>query len=313
MQALYFRGVGLDLKHAMVSLYEQPHTFGMAQLILAALTISFVPLLVRSSELHGLSSATARLILAAPVFWLLWAKIENGPRKSEKHDRSSWIWLVAAGVFMAANLGFFHLAIESTSVANAVLLNNCAPLFLALLTWLRGENLSSGFIVSLLVAMLGITLLLGDRPAISDSPWYGNVLGALAGLSLALYLWTMERACRRHGTFLSMAVAASIAIPLLSLGVLALGLESWALPGPYGLASLATLGLICHVGGQGLIAHALRSVPARFCAIALLLQPIGATMLAWIVVGETQTQNQIIGLILVLLGIYTAQKETGHR
>ena len=45
--------------------------------------------------------------------------------------------LIAAGLLFAGDLAFWHWSIVLTSVANAVLLANCAPIFVALAVWLR--------------------------------------------------------------------------------------------------------------------------------------------------------------------------------
>lgn len=51
---------------------------GVMQLVIAAMAISFVPLLVPRSEVESLGSAAIRLALAAPVSWLLYQQIGPG-------------------------------------------------------------------------------------------------------------------------------------------------------------------------------------------------------------------------------------------
>ncbi len=60
--------------------------------------------------------------------------------------------------------------------------------------------------------------------------------------------------------------------------------------------------------GQGLITYALAHLPAAFSSVALLLQPVVAAALAWILVGEPVGVWQALGGIIVLGGIVLARR-----
>jgi drug/metabolite transporter (DMT)-like permease len=73
-----------------------------------------------------------------------------------------------------------------------------------------------------------------------------------------------------------------------------------------GWLPLVGLALIAQVGGQGLIAYAMAHLPATFSSVGLLLQPVVAATLAWIVLAEALTALAIAGGVLVLVGIRVA-------
>jgi len=73
---------------------------------------------------------------------------------------------------------------------------------------------------------------------------------------------------------------------------------------------LIALALISHIGGQGLIAYALAHLPAAFSSVSLLLQPVLATVFAWLLLGEQLSPSQALGGALVLAGILIARRES---
>ena len=71
---------------------------------------------------------------------------------------------------------------------------------------------------------------------------------------------------------------------------------------------LIGLGLVSHAGGQSLIAYALAHLPAAFSSLSLLVQPVAAAVLAWIILGESIGVWQVLGGAIVLSGILLARR-----
>jgi drug/metabolite transporter (DMT)-like permease len=77
-----------------------------------------------------------------------------------------------------------------------------------------------------------------------------------------------------------------------------------------GWAVLFGLGWLVHAGGQGLIAFSLAWLPATFSSLTLLIQPVVAAGLAWIVLSEPLRMPQVIGGSIVIAGILLARRST---
>jgi drug/metabolite transporter (DMT)-like permease len=75
---------------------------------------------------------------------------------------------------------------------------------------------------------------------------------------------------------------------------------------PAGWWTLASLALVCHVGGQCLIGYGMGHLPASLSALSLLIQPVVATLLAWGMLGEAVGPGQWAGGTAILLGIAVA-------
>jgi len=96
-------------------------------LVLGATLIGLVPIGVRLCTLHPLAVGFWRFALALPVLWW-WSR--SLPKRSAPASRRRL--LIIAGLLFACDIGCYFVAIRATSVANATLLSNCAPIFVAL-------------------------------------------------------------------------------------------------------------------------------------------------------------------------------------
>jgi drug/metabolite transporter (DMT)-like permease len=74
--------------------------------------------------------------------------------------------------------------------------------------------------------------------------------------------------------------------------------------------AVVALALVSHLAGQSLIAFALGYLPASFSSVTLLLQPLLAALLAWVVLKERLTLAQWIGGAVILSGIFVASRTT---
>jgi drug/metabolite transporter (DMT)-like permease len=74
---------------------------------------------------------------------------------------------------------------------------------------------------------------------------------------------------------------------------------------------VAGLALIPHVLGQSLVAFGFSHLPASFSSVSLLMQPVMAAIYAWVLLGEVMSPLQMLGGVVVLLGIYLARRSSG--
>lgn len=283
----------------------------MVTLALAILFLSFTPILFRWSELGPTASAFYRAFLTIPVFWV-WAAVEGRRHRQSELERTRFrrsdLWLmVFAGAVFAANISAYAWAVHLTSVANASLLSNLAPIFVALASFLLfGERVSRGFIAAMAAAIVGVTILVSDKLALGRSELLGDALGVFSSLAFAFYLMAVGRLRlrRRSSTVMASAVVVT-ALALLALSV-ATGESLW--PGTlYGWADLLALALVSHALGQGLLAVALAHVSATFSAVSLLTLPVTAALYGWLFFGEPLSLDQAIGAPIVLASILAAR------
>jgi len=282
-------------------------------LVVGAICIALSPILVRMSEVGPVVTAFYRVTLALPVM-LVWMLLEK--RRVVAEDRhiigSSPLWLLLPGVFFAGDLGFWHWSIQLTTIANATLLCNLAPIYVTLVSALVfRERFKRNFVIALMLAIAGAAVLMSSSTAFGGQYLRGDILGLITAVFYASYLLTVGRLRTRYSTATIMFWSSLMAsIVLLIVSVLT---GEFALPGtPRAWVLLVVLALVSHLGGQGLIAYALAHLSTAFSSLSLLIQPVVSALLAWILFHEALGPVQMLGGIVVLAAIYLARKATSR-
>jgi len=269
----------------------------------AALGLS--PIFVRLSDVGPTASAFWRLALALPVLWL-WVTMHRPKRANVRPPLLNAS--VLAGVFFAADLGVWHWSIAYTTVANSTLLANFAPIFVTLGGWwLFRQHVSGTFIVAMIAALIGTTFLVGPSFALGGQYVLGDALGLLTAVFYAGYMLSIKRARETVSTATLMAFSTTVSVVLLfpvallsPQPILPAGLEGWLV--------LLGLALVSQVLGQSLIAYAFAHLSAALSSVTVLIQPMVATLLAWMLFSEALGLVQLLGGVLVLAGIFIARR-----
>jgi drug/metabolite transporter (DMT)-like permease len=281
-------------------------------LLVGGMSIGFAGIFMRLSDVNPIASAFWRVALAAPCLWgwALYSRVSLRPAQPTPFAAI----LAWAGFFFAGDMALWHSALHETTVANATLLSNFAPLFIVLFIWKTQKiRFSFSFILGLVLAMAGAALLvlgkihLPDHLTTEHHPMLGNLLGLISALFYAGYQLAIKEARHHYPTSILMAWSSTVT----SLFLLPLALMS---PGhffPQHLSAwLPLLGLafIAQIGGQTVIAFASAHLPTALSSVGLLVQPLTAAIAAWILFQEQLSLPQIMGGGLLLYGIYLSRK-----
>lgn len=291
---------------------------GLLALFVGAFCIASSAIWVRLSELGPVATAFWRVALALPLLWA-WAARVSLPGHLEAGRRHGWP-LAAAGVCFAGDLALWHGSIVLTSVANATLLANFAPVFVTLAVWLlSGRRPHARFLLALAVALTGTIVLVGSSIGTTTSvPSSGRVpategtlrlIGDALGIGTAMFYAAYQLFVARVRSAVSTASVmawSSLACAAVLLPVAVASGEPLLPATLYGWTILAGLALTSHVAGQSLIAHAIAHLTPTLASVGLLLQPVVAAVFAWQVLGEPVGALQVAGGTIVLAGIWLA-------
>lgn len=218
-----------------------------------------------------------------------------------------WAALGALGVVVYPLAFYTGMDLVGVAVGNVVALGS-GPVFTALLEWLvERERLSARWLVSTALAVLGIVLLaLGrDEGGEASSPGaavLGVAVALLAGLAYALYTYASSRAIRSgqpsRGVMGGMFGLGALPLLVVLLVAGAPLLQSW---GSVGLTAYLVIGpmFVAYL----LFGVGLRSVRSSTATTITLLEPVFATVLAVLVVGERLSAVGWAGFGLVLVGL----------
>lgn len=268
-------------------------------LFAGATLIGLAPIFVRWVDVGYTAAAFWRVALSVPVLFALSAQV--------KHTRTqtpalTGLWL--AGLFFAGDLAVWHQSVRLTSVANATLLANLAPVFVTLAAFvLFRERIRAGFLAGLALALIGSATLVARSAQSGSEPVLGDLYGIGAAVFYAGYQLSVSRLRQSTAVLPLMAWSTlATAVVLLPL-VLMLGEPLW--PQSWrGWAVLLGLALVSHCAGQGLIAYGMAHVSAAMSSVSLLVQPVAAALFAWLLLAEPLGFQQALGGAVVLTGVW---------
>jgi drug/metabolite transporter (DMT)-like permease len=289
----------------------------IAALLSGAAGIGFAPIFVRLSDVGPSATAFYRVLFALPFLAtavLLESVGQNrasarGPRPAAAKPEQRYLWAcVLAGFFFAGDLAFWHWSIKLTSVANSTLLTNCAPVFVIVgARLIFGEPITPALVIGMAVATCGAVLLLGASVHLRADDLLGDLLALVTAGFYGSYLLCVKYARRRLSAARILALSGLISCGCL-LAVALISHEAIRISTLRGWLVLLGLGIVSHVGGQGLITYALARLPAGFSSIGLLFQPVVAAVLAWTLLAEALSWRQLAGGTVILTGIALASQ-----
>lgn len=235
----------------------------------------------------------------------------TAPRLSARVLRDAagrrWAAIGALGVVVYPLAFYTGMDLVGVAVGNMVALGS-GPVFAALLEWLiERDRLSARWGVSTALAVAGVVLLALGRRAGGDAASIetavvGVALGLLAGAAYALFTYASSRIIRSgHPSRGAMGAMFGLgAMPLLVV-LLIVGADLVASASSISLAGYLAIGpmFIAYL----LVGVGLRSLRSSTATTIALLEPVVATLLALLVVGERLGPPGWLGFALVLLGL----------
>lgn len=276
-------------------------------LLSGGMAIGFAGIFMRLSDVGPLASAFWRMAIAAPMLWLWALRIARRDEAAGKRTDFS-IALVWAGLYFAGDMASWHLSLHYTTVSNATLLSNFAPVFIAFWMWLVHKvRFGRTFLVGLACTLAGAVMLVGPNAGLGDSKSAGDALGLVSAVFYAGYQLVIKQARSDYSTARLMAWSSSVtALALLPFALLSAD-PFWP-AGAAGWLTLLSLALVAQIGGQTVIAYASAHLPASLSSVSLLIQPLTATVAAWLLFNEAVGAWQIAGGALLLSGILLSKR-----
>ena len=214
-----------------------------------------------------------------------------------------------AGIFFTGDLMFWHHAIEAVGAGLATVLGNLQVIIVGFFAWLLlGERPSRSTLLALPVVLAGVILISGvvGEGAYGADPQLGVVLGLATAVCYAAYLLIIRRGGRDPRRPAGPVAIATVFVALCALVVGEVGGDIDLTPPPASLFWLALLGITSQSAGYLLISISLPRLPAIITSVILLAQPVMSMGLAIVLLGETPSATQLLGVGLVIGGIAAA-------
>ncbi|MEA3406856.1 MAG: DMT family transporter [Chloroflexota bacterium] len=286
------------------------HSYRWAVLGLGVVAVSTGSILIRLTQAPPLVVGTWRLLLAA-LLLTPWA-LPSGWREWRQLGRDDLGRLVLVGVALAAHFATWVSSLSYTTVASSVVLVSTNPIFVGLAGhFLLGERLSRRTVLAVAISMLGTIIVSYGDWAFTGQALWGDVLALMGAMGASAYMLLGRAVRRKVSTIAYVWPCYGIAGAIL---LLLCVFRSHPLLG-YDLRTFSCfllLAVVPQIVGHSSFNWALAHFSPMFITLALLGEPVGATLLAFLVLGEVPPLSTLAGGVCILVGIYFASQEERH-
>lgn len=275
--------------------------------VLAEAFIIYASVLVKVVDISPIIAGFYRIALALPIFALF------ARRKLLKVAKKDILLMLGSGAFFGFDLVFFNLAIHKTSIANV---NLFASLVVFILVPIGAiffkEKIRLDFVIGSMISLIGVFILIKGRGGESVATPYGDFLAFLSMMCYGIFLSLIYGLRKRYDTLTLMTYSSigSILI-LLSVGI---PTEGFALPkNMHTWGMLLTISLFGQVLGQCCFGYIMGKLSAQISALILLFTPMIAGIMGYVFLGEKLGIYEVIGMIIIVLGVYIAKMRKVHK
>ncbi|MDS0283076.1 DMT family transporter [Haloarcula onubensis] len=274
-------------------------------LAVAVLAVSTGAILVRLSDAPATVAAFYRVLFTTlplvPV--ALWRYRSD----FDRIGRRDLLFATLSGVALAVHFAAWFESLTWTSVAASVTIVQSQPLFVALGAWLLlEERLSVRIVAGILLAVAGMfAMALGDLLTgvlVGPNPLYGNALALLGAVMAAGYVLAGRSLRQRVSLVPYVVVVYSVCCVVLLAIALAQGAPLTGYPAREWVL-FAGLALGPGLFGHTVINWALAHLRSSVVSVSLLGEPVGSTLLAFLLLSEAPTLFTVGGGAVVLAGI----------
>ena len=272
-------------------------------LLISIVAVSTASILIRMSGAPPLAIATYRLAFATLILLPFYIRSGGHKRLAASSSRDN-LTLVAVGVVLAIHFASWITSLGLTSVASSVLFVHVDPIFVTMVShFYLGERIERGTLLGIALTFVGAAIIAFGDAGIGDAHLLGDLLALIGAIMLGLYILA-GRKLRQSLDLVSYVtpVYASSAVTL-ALASLATGTSLWPYPRSELLLFLV-IALVPMIFGHTVYNWTLKWLSAPLVSISLLGEPVGATILAYLLLEEVPSVLTLLGGVLALLGIY---------
>jgi drug/metabolite transporter (DMT)-like permease len=256
--------------------------------------------------------AASRLTLAALMLAPTWASFRGSSRSPQATAYS-----LGAGVFLALHFATWISSLSYTSIAASTSLVTTNPIWVALLSWLWfKEKPAIATLVGIVCAILGsliISLGVSSADGMGLNPPLGNALALIGAIAVSIHFLLGREAQRlglsvTHHVVLTYSTAALVLLPL-----------PWVFGSSYRghpplvYGCILLLALFPQLVGHTSFNWAVRWVSPTLVALTILAEPVGSSLLAFILFQENPGGVVLAGAAVILLGVGVAALGTRPR
>lgn len=250
-------------------------------------------------DVPAVSIAFWRMLFGTSFLWLfsIFRNQQSIPAKQRRN-------ITLAGIFLGLHFACFFLGLKHTSVANAVVLATMGPFFTTIFErFVYGRSLSIRTIVGLGTAFIGVLIVQGGSGGLGSGILLGNGIALMSSFWIAMTLILAEKIRQTSSTVSYSRTVYGIATVTLLVVAFFSGTDimvsdsgDWVW--------LVMLGLVPTIIGHNLFNYAIKFVRPTIVASVPLGEPVVASFLVWVFIGEKPGAIVVLGGAIIIAGLY---------
>ena len=267
-------------------------------LALALFSVSTTSLVIRYVvDVPTVVMAFWRMFLASIILWAY-----SGFKPAGSLNKENRFHIILAGLFLGGHFACFFSGVRLTTIANATLLGNVAPVFTSIFERVQGKSWNQKTIIGLVFSFFG-AIVIQSGGLINPGSATGNGLALLSSFFMAL-AWIQAKRIRKKTTTvvysrsLFLIAAGTILVVLLVLGDSPLDFEKRHVPW------FLFLGFVPSVLGHNLLNYSVRFISSTAVASVVLGEPVLASVFGYAFFQEPVPVMSLIGGPMILLGLF---------
>lgn len=268
---------------------------------IGVLTVGLSAMFVKMATADAGVIAFYRMFFSAVIMLPLFLISYRSELKSL--TKREWLFTASSGIFLAVHFILWFESLNYTSVASSTVLVTLQPIFALAGTALFFKEIITGkMLTAVLIALTGSFIISWGDFQVSGAALFGDILALLACAFVTAYLLIGQNVRKRISLVTYTFLVYSVSSVALFFYVLIIQEPFFGYPTSDWGWFLA-LAILPNLLGHTLFNWAVKWVSTNVVSIAVLFEPVLASIAAFFVLHEKITSLQLRGAIVVLIGV----------
>jgi len=270
----------------------------------AMVSVSFASIFIMWSESSPFVIAAYRLALTCAMLlpYMVWT---NGFGRIRSFKKREVMLVILSGVALAVHFELWIVSLGLTLVSTSVILVTSHPIFVATVQhFLLKEEVKRVAVIGIVIAFSGVAVIALSDYGEGEDTLFGDALAFLGGICAGIYFLS-GRVARQSidvAPYAFSVYGLSSVLLFLSAGIAG---DTLVIVDQREITIFLVLALVPTIFGHTMFNYALKKVPAHVISTSVLGEPVGASLLAYLLLpGQVPGAWIIVGGALVVLGLY---------
>jgi len=282
-------------------------------LIISVISVSFAAILIVSIETHPLTIAFYRMLFTTLIISIILISNKNSINELQNLNKKKILLMILIGIILAIHFSLWITSLKLTSVASSVILVSTHPIIVGPIShYFLKESLSKFNILGIIIAIFGVIILVYGNYGlitITIDTMEGNFLALLGGIAAGFYILGGRKIRKTTSiinyTFIvysASTITLFIFCVFLSAPIYNVSIRDFQL--------ILIMAIISGIFGHTLYNWVLKYIKTSIVSVALLGEPLGSTLLAYVIpwINQNPSNYTALGGTIIIIGIYLTSK-----